>query len=66
MAEGQPDLLAGRRRRVTLRKQPMVPMRTDLLELFDVGELKKYMTYEELAVLDAAAARATGAAKETH
>ena len=32
-------------------------MRTDLLELFDVAELKKYMTDEELAGLpDASAA----------
>ncbi len=36
---------------VALRRQPMVPMRTDLLELFDVGELKKYMTEDELAGL---------------
>ena len=36
---------------VTLRRQPMVPMRTDLLELFDLGELKKYMTDDELAGL---------------
>ncbi|HEX9526001.1 MAG TPA: FAD-binding protein, partial [Streptosporangiaceae bacterium] len=40
---------------VTLRRQPMAPMRTDLLELFDVGELKKYMTEDELAGLPAAA-----------
>ena len=40
---------------VTLRRQPMVPMRTDLLELFDVGELKKYMTEDELAGLPGAA-----------
>jgi succinate dehydrogenase / fumarate reductase, flavoprotein subunit len=39
---------------VELRRQPMVPMRTDLLELFDLGELKKYMTEEELAGLSAA------------
>jgi succinate dehydrogenase / fumarate reductase flavoprotein subunit len=39
---------------VTLRRQPMVPMRTDLLELFDVGELHKYMTDEELAGLPGA------------
>jgi succinate dehydrogenase / fumarate reductase flavoprotein subunit len=39
---------------VTLRHQPMEPMRTDLLELFDVGELKKYMTEEELAGLPGA------------
>jgi succinate dehydrogenase / fumarate reductase, flavoprotein subunit len=39
---------------VTLRRQPMVPMRTDLLELFDVAELHKYMTDEELAGLPGA------------
>jgi succinate dehydrogenase / fumarate reductase, flavoprotein subunit len=33
---------------VTLRRQPIVPMREDLLELFDKSELKKYMTEEEL------------------
>jgi succinate dehydrogenase / fumarate reductase, flavoprotein subunit len=36
---------------VSLVHQAMIPMRTDLLELFDIGELKKYMTDEELAVL---------------
>ncbi|HEY1915831.1 MAG TPA: fumarate reductase/succinate dehydrogenase flavoprotein subunit [Streptosporangiaceae bacterium] len=36
---------------VTLRRQPMAPMRPDLLELFEVSELKKYMTEEELAGL---------------
>ena len=40
---------------VTLRQQPMEPMRTDLLELFDIAELKKYMTEEELAGLPGAA-----------
>ena len=44
----------GADRDVTLRRQPMVPMRTDLLELFDVSELKKYMTDEELAGLPGA------------
>ena len=45
----------------------MVPMRTDLLELFDVAELKKYMTDEELAVLDAAGGPGEqAAAKEKH
>jgi succinate dehydrogenase / fumarate reductase flavoprotein subunit len=39
---------------VTVRRQPNPPMRTDLLELFDVGELKKYMTEDELAGLGAA------------
>ncbi len=43
---------------VTLQRQPMVPMRKDLLELFDVSELKKYMTEEELAGLPGAAATA--------
>jgi succinate dehydrogenase / fumarate reductase, flavoprotein subunit len=36
---------------VNLRHQPMIPMRIDLLELFDVSELKKYMTEEELTGL---------------
>ena len=43
---------------VSLRRQPMEPMRTDLLELFDVAELKKYMTEDELAGLPAAAGAA--------
>jgi hypothetical protein len=33
-------------------------MRTDLLALFDKGELKKYMTEEELAALPMAPAAA--------
>jgi succinate dehydrogenase / fumarate reductase flavoprotein subunit len=33
---------------VVLKKQPMVPMRADLLALFDRGELKKYYTDAEL------------------
>jgi succinate dehydrogenase / fumarate reductase flavoprotein subunit len=57
---------------VSLRRQPMEPMRTDLLELFDVAELKKYMTEDELAGLPAAAgaaheqSAADTAAEETH
>jgi succinate dehydrogenase / fumarate reductase flavoprotein subunit len=39
---------------VTLRRQPIVPMREDLLELFDKSELKKYMTEEELVGIGAA------------
>jgi succinate dehydrogenase / fumarate reductase flavoprotein subunit len=53
---------------VTLRRQPMVPMRTDLLDLFDLGELKKYMTEEELAGLPGEAQTrkpAEAAAEET-
>jgi succinate dehydrogenase / fumarate reductase flavoprotein subunit len=46
---------------VTLRQQPMAAMRQDLLELFDVSELKKYMTEEELAGLSGA-----DAAEEKH
>jgi len=34
--------------RVTLKRQPMVPMRADLLGLFDRDELAKYYTDEEL------------------
>jgi succinate dehydrogenase / fumarate reductase, flavoprotein subunit len=34
--------------RVTIRRQPMVPMRGDLLALFDQDELKKYYTDAEL------------------
>ncbi|TDD81026.1 fumarate reductase/succinate dehydrogenase flavoprotein subunit [Actinomadura darangshiensis] len=33
---------------VELRRQPLTPMRTDLLELFENDELKKYLTAEEL------------------
>ena len=47
---------------VSLRRQPMEPMRTELLELFDLGELEKYMTEDELAGLPGAA---EGAAEET-
>jgi succinate dehydrogenase / fumarate reductase, flavoprotein subunit len=34
--------------KIVLTKQPMIPMREDLLELFERSELKKYMTSEEL------------------
>jgi succinate dehydrogenase / fumarate reductase flavoprotein subunit len=47
---------------VTLRQQPMTPMRTDLLGLFEVSELEKYMTDKELAGL---AGPDGGAAKES-
>jgi succinate dehydrogenase / fumarate reductase flavoprotein subunit len=43
---------------VSLKRQPMVPMRTELLELFDIGELKKYMTDEELTGLSGYSASA--------
>jgi succinate dehydrogenase / fumarate reductase flavoprotein subunit len=38
--------------RVVLRRQPLPAMRPDQLALFDVSELKKYMTDEELVGLD--------------
>ncbi len=34
--------------RVTLRRQPLTPMRDDLMALFDRDELKKYLTAAEL------------------
>ncbi len=59
--------LDGDRARVT--RQPIIPMRPDLLELFDRGELKKYLTDEELPAEPAAATgtvTSTGTPKETH
>jgi succinate dehydrogenase / fumarate reductase, flavoprotein subunit len=41
--------------RVVLRRQPIPPIRPDLLALFDMAELKRYMTGDELAVLPGAA-----------
>jgi len=49
---------------VSLKRQPNPPMRTDLLELFDVSELKKYMTEEELAGLPGVDGQSAGAAEE--
>jgi succinate dehydrogenase / fumarate reductase flavoprotein subunit len=51
---------AGADGHVELRHQPLVPMRTDLLELFDIGELKKYMTEDELTGLPGAATAVNG------
>ena len=51
---------------VSLTRQPNPPMRTDLLELFDVSELKKYMTEEELAGLPGDSEQGTDAAEEKH
>ncbi len=44
--------------RVTIKKQPMVPMRPDLLPLFDRDELAKYYTDEELPPEEPAKAKA--------
>jgi succinate dehydrogenase / fumarate reductase flavoprotein subunit len=49
---------------VSLKRQPNPPMRTDLLEMFDVSELKKYMTEDELAGLPGTDGPGTGAAEE--
>jgi succinate dehydrogenase / fumarate reductase flavoprotein subunit len=49
---------------VSLKRQPNPPMRTDLLEMFDVSELKKYMTDEELAGLPGTDGSGAGAAEE--
>jgi succinate dehydrogenase / fumarate reductase flavoprotein subunit len=55
-----------RQPQVTLKRQPIVPMRTDLLELFDVSELKKYMTEDELAGLPGDSEQGADAAEEKH
>ncbi len=34
---------------ITITKKEQTPMRPDLLELFDIAELEKYYTDEELA-----------------
>ena len=57
---------AGAEGTVSLTRQPNPPMRTDLLELFDVSELKKYMTEEELAGLPGVDGQNAGAAEEKH
>jgi succinate dehydrogenase / fumarate reductase, flavoprotein subunit len=53
--------------RVSLTRQPIPPMRDDLITLFDRGELKKYLTEDEMAALPAPAEPAGQApAEETH
>jgi succinate dehydrogenase / fumarate reductase, flavoprotein subunit len=58
--------------KITITRQPTPPMRADLLALFDVSELTKYMTEEELADIPAPAAAPTAGAapaaatEETH
>ncbi len=42
--------------RITLRRQPMTPMRPDLMALFDRDELAKYYTDEELPAAEPAKA----------
>src|SRR2546430_1732621 len=48
---------------VKLARQPVVPMRDNLLGLFDLAELKKYLTDDELAGLTAGSS--TAAQEET-
>jgi succinate dehydrogenase / fumarate reductase flavoprotein subunit len=52
--------------KLELTHKPLPVMRPDQLGLFDKGELKKYMTEEELADLPAPASSATAAAEEEH
>ncbi|HMH94853.1 MAG TPA: FAD-binding protein, partial [Streptosporangiaceae bacterium] len=47
---------------ITLTRQPLAPMREDLITLFDKDELKKYLTEEELAGIPDAAPAATATA----
>ena len=49
--------------KVALTRQPLDPMRTDLLSLFETSELRKYLTDEELAGHQTSA---PAAAKEAH
>jgi succinate dehydrogenase / fumarate reductase flavoprotein subunit len=49
---------------VTLKRQPIVPMREDLLDLFDKSELQKYMTDEELVGVGSGSSAASG--EEAH
>jgi succinate dehydrogenase / fumarate reductase flavoprotein subunit len=49
---------------VALTRQPVKSLRPDLMALFDRGELKKYLTEEELPAADAASGTATP--EETH
>jgi succinate dehydrogenase / fumarate reductase flavoprotein subunit len=45
---------------VELTRKPVPALRPELLGLFELSELKKYMTDEELAVLDKPAASTDG------
>jgi succinate dehydrogenase / fumarate reductase, flavoprotein subunit len=50
--------------RVALRRQPIPPIRPDLLALFEAAELEKYMTDDELAGLPGTAATSAEARTE--
>ena len=51
--------------RVVVTKQPMPPMREDLVALFDRGELSKYFTAEELPPLTPAGHEPSAAGSAT-
>jgi succinate dehydrogenase / fumarate reductase flavoprotein subunit len=52
---------------IRITRQPVPTMRDDLIALFDRGELKKYLTEEEMAALPAeATASVAAASEETH
>jgi succinate dehydrogenase / fumarate reductase, flavoprotein subunit len=52
--------------KVVLTKQPMPPMREDLLALFDRSELKKYLTEEEVPPADTETQAVTETREESH
>jgi succinate dehydrogenase / fumarate reductase, flavoprotein subunit len=52
--------------RVALRRQPLIPMREELLALFELSELKKYMTEEELAGLSGTGVSGSSVAEGSH
>jgi succinate dehydrogenase / fumarate reductase flavoprotein subunit len=51
---------------ITITRQPVPAMREDLIDLFDRGELKKYLTEEEMAALPPEPAAASAASEESH
>jgi succinate dehydrogenase / fumarate reductase, flavoprotein subunit len=52
---------------IKITRQPVPPMRDDLIALFDRAELKKYLSEEEMAALPAeAGASVAAASEETH
>ena len=51
---------------IQLWRQPVKSLRPDLLELFEVSELKKYLTAEELPAAPAGATPGTAGSEEKH
>ena len=50
---------------ITLWRQPVISLRPDLLELFELSELKKYLTAEELPAEPVGAVSGTAGSKES-